>query len=113
MPTGKIDMIAVIFEVRPDPKKGRTYFELAAALRKDVEKADGFISVERFESLTEKGRYLSLSIWRDRTAVEKWYRHAKHGEAQAAGRKGVFRDYRIRVAEIFRDYTMKDGRPPV
>jgi heme-degrading monooxygenase HmoA len=106
-------MIAVIFEVWPDPKKGQTYFDLAAALRKDVEKVDGFISVERFESLTNKGKYLSLSIWRHRAAVEAWYRHAQHGEAQAAGRKGVFRDYRIRVAEVFRDYDMKNGRPPV
>jgi heme-degrading monooxygenase HmoA len=106
-------MIAVLFEVWPDPKKGQTYFDLAAALRSEVEKIDGFVSVERFESLTEKGKYLSLSIWRDRAAIEKWFRHAKHGEAQATGRKGVFRDYRIRVAEVFRDYTLKDARPPV
>lgn len=105
-------MIAVIFEVWPEPKKGqKTYFDLAQALRQDLEKVDGFMSVERFQSLTEKGKFLSLSIWRDRAAMETWYRHHGHAEAQAKGRTGVFRDYRIRVAEVFRDYDLKAGRP--
>ena len=104
-------MIAVIFEVWLNPEKGQTYFDLAAKLRQEVEKADGFISVERFQSLTQDGKYLSLSLWRDREAVDNWHRNRVHAAAQAEGRAGIFRDYRIRVAEVFRDYTLKEGRP--
>lgn len=106
-------MIAVIFEVVLDRERGGRYFDLAAALRPELERVDGFISVERFQSLTTEDKYVSLSFWRDRQAIETWFGHAGHRSAQAEGRVGVFRDYRIRVAEVFRDYDMAAGRPPV
>lgn len=104
-------MIAVIFEVSPKGERASDYFDLAAELKPELEKVDGFISVERFESLVNKGKYLSLSFWRDEAAVEAWYAHAGHRQAQAAGRAGIFQDYRIRVASVFRDYDMVHGRP--
>ena len=104
-------MIAVIFEVTVDPAKGDRYFALAQALRQELDKADGFISIERFQSLVNPEKYVSLSFWRDRDAVEAWYRRPRHRAAQAEGRAGVFTDYRIRVADVFRDYDMAAGRP--
>lgn len=99
-------MIAVIFEV--EMRQGRTqdYFDLAARLRPELEKIDGFISVERFESLASKGRYVSLSFWRDEAAVQAWRSHAEHKAAQQRGKEEIFSKYRIRVAEVFRDYAM-------
>lgn len=85
------------------------YFDLAAALRKELEAIDGFISVERFESLATKGKYLSLSTWRDDAAVRAWREQADHRMAQARGKGGIFADYRIRVAQVLRDYTMTGG----
>ena len=104
-------MIAVIFEVELEAARGERYFELAAGLREELEGADGFLSVERFQSLTTEGRYVSLSFWRDREAVEAWYRSPRHRAAQDEGRAGIFRNYRIRVTEVFRDYDMAAGRP--
>ena len=104
-------MIAVIFEVPLEPAEGDRYFDLAASLRNELDGADGFISIERFKSLAEKNKFVSLSFWRDRDAVEAWYRLPRHREAQEQGRQGIFRDYRIRVAEVFRDYDMAQGRP--
>jgi heme-degrading monooxygenase HmoA len=104
-------MIVVIFEVEPAPGQANRYFELAAGLRDELHKIDGFISIERFQSLTTEGKYLSFSVWRDRAAVEAWYAVQGHKAAQAEGRGGVFKDYRIRVAEVFRDYDMASGRP--
>lgn len=105
-------MIAVIFEVHLDPNRGERYFDLAAELRPELEAVDGFISVERFQSLATDGKYLSLSFWRDHEAVHRWYSNRNHKTAQQEGRSGVFRDYRIRVAEVMRDYDMAAGRPP-
>ena len=104
-------MIAVIFEVTLDDDRAPRYFDLAAALKPELEQVDGFISVERFQSLVNEGKYVSLSFWRDRDAVETWYRTVNHKAAQEEGRAAVFRDYRIRVAEVFRDYDMAAGRP--
>jgi heme-degrading monooxygenase HmoA len=104
-------MIVVIFEVAINPDHNERYFELAGALRKELEKTDGFLSIERFQSLNDDNKYLSLSFWRDRDAVEAWYQKADHREAQTEGRDGVFLDYRIRVADVFRDYDMAQGRP--
>jgi heme-degrading monooxygenase HmoA len=104
-------MIAVIFEVKLEEERSQRYFDLAAALRPELEKVDGFISVERFQSLVNEGKYLSLSFWRDRTAVEAWFAKPNHRAAQQEGRAALFRDYRIRVAEVFRDYDMAAGRP--
>jgi len=99
-------MIAVIFEVWPDAEHRQDYFDIAASLKSDLEKIDGFISVERFTSLVEEGKILSLSFWRDEDAVKRWRTHLEHRAAQRAGRGGIFRDYRLRVASVLRDYGM-------
>jgi len=101
-------MIAVIFEVWPKPEHRQGYFDLAADLRPILETIDGFISVERFESLTEKGKILSVSFWRDEAAVEAWRNVAEHRSSQAKGRATIFTDYRIRIASVIRDYGMND-----
>lgn len=101
-------MIAVIFEVWPAEGSAEVYFDLAAALKSDLEKIDGFISVERFESLTTRGKYLSLSFWRDEEAIRRWRNLEGHRMAQVRGRGGVFADYRLRVASVMRDYGMKE-----
>jgi heme-degrading monooxygenase HmoA len=100
-------MIAVIFEFWPDPGHTQDYFDFAGALRAEVEKIDGFLSVERFASVSEEGKFVSLSFWRDEEAVARWRRHLKHREAQAAGRTRIFRDYRLRIAGVMRDYSME------
>ncbi len=106
-------MIAVIFEVTLDPARSERYFELAAGLRESLADVDGFLSIERFQSLSEENKFVSLSFWRDRAAVEAWYRRPDHKAAQGEGRAGIFKDYRIRVAEVFRDYDLAQGRPEV
>jgi len=103
-------MIAVIFEVVPAPGKRQEYLDLAAKLRPDLEKLDGFISIERFASLTDETKLLSLSFWRDEEAVKRWRNLESHRAAQAKGRGGVFADYRLRVASVLRDYGMKERR---
>jgi heme-degrading monooxygenase HmoA len=101
-------MLAVIFEVIPAPGRRQEYLDLAAQLRAELEKIDGFISVERFASLTNENKLLSLSFWRDEEAVGRWRNLAGHREAQARGRSGVFADYRLRIASVVRDYGMTD-----
>jgi len=99
-------MIAVIFEVIPAPGHRQEYLDLAGGLRPALEKMDGFVSIERFESLTNEGKILSLSIWRDEDAVRRWRQFEGHRVAQAKGRGGIFADYRLRVASVIRDYGM-------
>lgn len=99
-------MIAVIFEFEPAPGKTEDYFALGTALKAAVEKFDGFISIERFESVTNPGKFVSLSFWRDEAAVQAWRNAGVHRSAQARGRAGVFSDYRLRVAQVIRDYGM-------
>src|SRR5262245_5869539 len=99
-------MIAVIFEVWPDGSHRQDYFDLAAGLKAELERIDGFISVERFVSVADESKILSLSFWRDEEAVRRWRTHAEHRAAQRAGRSEVFRDYRLRVASVIRDYGM-------
>ncbi|RED54164.1 antibiotic biosynthesis monooxygenase family protein [Aestuariispira insulae] len=101
-------MIAVIFEVWPAEGRGAEYLDLAAGLKPVLETMDGFISIERFESLAEPGKLLSLSFWRDEAAVAAWRRQADHRETQGKGRQGVFRDYRLRVAAVMRDYGLNE-----
>lgn len=101
-------MIAIIFEVWPDPARKQDYLDLAADLRPLLEGVDGFISVERFESLMEPGKMLSLSFWRDEEAVANWRNLEPHRAAQEQGRSALFRDYRLRVAGVIRDYGMTD-----
>ncbi len=97
-------MIAVIFEFVPAEGRRDDYLARAAALRTELEKMEGFISIERFESLMTPGKMVSISFWENDEAVARWRNHPAHSEAQAAGRAGIFRDYRLRVAEVIRDY---------
>jgi heme-degrading monooxygenase HmoA len=101
-------MIAVIFEVWPKPDHKQDYLDLAAGLRPILETIDGFISIERFESLTEKGKLLSLSFFRDEAAVAAWRNVAEHRKSQAKGRAKIFANYRIRIAGVVRDYGMNE-----
>jgi heme-degrading monooxygenase HmoA len=97
-------MIAVIFEVWPKAERREQYLAIAADLRAQLGAIDGFVSVERFESLTESGKILSLSFFRDEAAVAAWRNTLEHRSAQKAGREAIFADYRLRVAEVVRDY---------
>jgi len=101
-------MIAVIFEVWPADGRKQDYLDLAAGLRPELERIDGFVSIERFQSLTDDGKLLSLSFWRDEAAVAAWRNLEHHRAAQKAGRGGVFHDYRLRVAHVLRDYGMTE-----
>jgi heme-degrading monooxygenase HmoA len=101
-------MIAVIFEVWPKPEHRQEYLDIAAELRPILQTIDGFISVERFESLTEKGKILSLSSFRDEAAVEAWRNVMQHRKAQAKGRAKIFDNYRLRIAGVIRDYGMNE-----
>ncbi|MFK3667422.1 antibiotic biosynthesis monooxygenase family protein [Ochrobactrum teleogrylli] len=102
-------MIAVIFEVWPadDERRGQ-YLDIAAGLRDDLSRIDGFISIERFQSLVEPDKLLSLSFWRDEEAVRAWRNLPSHRIAQAQGRGGVFENYRLRVASVLRDYGLDE-----
>ncbi|WP_018146182.1 antibiotic biosynthesis monooxygenase [Thioalkalivibrio sp. AKL6] len=101
-------MIAVIFEVEPHAERKQDYLDTAASLREHLKDVDGFLSIERFESLSQPGKVLSLSFWRDEAAVREWRNLEEHRQVQAAGRGGIFADYRLRVAEVVRDYGMHD-----
>jgi heme-degrading monooxygenase HmoA len=106
-------MIAVIFEVTPAAGKRDAYLGIAAELRPLLETIDGFISIERFQSISDPARFVSLSFWRDEEAVRRWRNLQKHREAQAQGRGGIFSTYRLRVAQVLRDYGMQErGEAP-
>lgn len=99
-------MIAVIFEVIPAAGKRQAYLDVAADLRPHLDEIDGFLSIERFESLVQPGKILSLSFWRDEAAITSWRRLEVHRNAQGAGRTDIFSDYRLRVAGVIRDYGL-------
>src|SRR5579864_2460473 len=99
-------MIAVIFEVRVKPGRKQDYLDIAAALRPELERIDGFISIERFVGLSDPDKILSLSSWRDEDAVRQWRTNSRHRHAQRQGRASIFDDYRLRVVSVLRDYGM-------
>ena len=101
-------MIAVIFEFTPAEGRTQDYFDLVAQLKPELEKAEGFVSLERFESITRPGKVVSLQYWRDEQCVAKWRNVQLHRQAQAKGRGGIFAGYRLRIATVNRDYTMDD-----
>lgn len=101
-------MIAVIFEAQPNPDRKNAYLDAAQQLRPLLSQIDGFISIERFESLTQPGKILSLSFWRDEEAVRQWRNVEAHRRTQGAGRQTIFADYRLRVAQVIRDYGLHD-----
>lgn len=101
-------MIAVLFEAWPNQAGYNRYLDIAAALRPELDAIDGFLGIERFESLSEPGKLLSLSWWRDEAAIAAWRGFGPHRMAQAEGRMAIFRDYRIRVAAVMRDYGKND-----
>jgi heme-degrading monooxygenase HmoA len=101
-------MIAVIFEVWPAQGRKDDYLGIAGALRADLDRVDGFISIERFQSMSNPEKLLSLSFWRDEEAVKSWRNQLKHRESQTKGRSGIFTDYRLRVAAVMRDYGLTE-----
>jgi heme-degrading monooxygenase HmoA len=101
-------MIVVVFEVTVKEGVGQRYFDLAAELRPELDRIEGFLSIERFESLATPGKYVSLSFWRDEEAVAAWKAHAGHALAQEQGKREIFADFRISVAEVVRQYTLAD-----
>jgi heme-degrading monooxygenase HmoA len=103
-------MIAVIFEVIPANGKKDEYFKIAEALSPILKKMDGFISVERFQSVSDKGKILSLSFWRDEESIQRWRNVEMHRWAQSQGRETIFKDYRLRIAAVSRDYGMFDRK---
>ena len=106
-------MIAVIFEFTATDGRFADYKQLAEGLNEEVRRFDGFISIERFQSISDPARFVSLSFWRDEDAVRQWRNVQKHREAQAKGRRGIFSSYRLRVCSVIRDYGMKErGEAP-
>jgi heme-degrading monooxygenase HmoA len=103
-------MIAVIFEAFPREGKWDEYLDIAASLRPELNKMEGFISIERFQSMTNKEKVLSLSFWKDEQSVAQWRNVELHRQAQANGRDRIFNDYRLRVAHVLRDYTMMERK---
>ena len=101
-------MIAVIFEVWPADGRKQAYLDIAASLRPELERIDGFLSIERFQSLTDETKLLSLSFWRDEAAVAAWRNTMEHRRTQAKGRAQIFADYHLRIANVVRDYGMND-----
>lgn len=101
-------MLAVIFEFEPVADRRQDYLQFAAELGQELDAIDGFLSIERFESLTQPGKLLSLSFWRDETSISAWRNLEKHRAAQRAGRNGIMSDYRLRVASVIRDYDMQN-----
>lgn len=99
-------MIAVIFEVLPHPDRKAEYLDIAAEMKPMVDEVEGFISVERFQSLTNPDKLLSLSFFEDEAAIDRWRKLAAHRKAQAKGRAGIFTDYHLRIAHVIRDYGM-------
>src|SRR5918999_2516443 len=104
-------MIAVIFEFTAAEGRRQEYLDIAAALNSEVRKFDGFISIERFQSISDPQRFVSLSFWRDEEAVRNWRNVQKHREAQAKGRGGIFSSYRLRICSVIRDYGMRERDP--
>ena len=101
-------MIAVIFEFTPLQGRFADYVALVDTLKPELDKAEGFLSLERFESITTPGKFVSLQFWRDEASVAKWRQLQKHREAQKKGRGGIFASYRLRIAGVIRDYTMDE-----
>ncbi len=99
-------MIAVIFEFTPAEGRFPEYLQLVETLKEDLARAEGFISLERFESLYNKGKYVSLQYWKDEESLRQWRNLQKHREAQKKGRAGIFKSYRICIASVLRDYEM-------
>jgi heme-degrading monooxygenase HmoA len=101
-------MVSVIFEVWPHPQHKQGYLDWAAELKRELEKMEGFISIERFQSLTDPGKLLSLQFWRDERCLAAWRNLQAHRDAQSAGRSTMFREYRLRIAEVTRDYGLNE-----
>lgn len=101
-------MIAVIFEAFPAEGKWQDYIDIAAMLRPELSKIKGFISVERFQSLTDPNKVLSLSFWKDEESIREWRNLESHRIAQQQGRSTIFSNYRLRVANVVRDYGLNE-----
>lgn len=103
-------MIAVIFEVIPNEGKKEEYLDIAAKLRPELDHIEGFISIERFQSISNPDKVLSLSFWKDEDSIQQWRNLEMHRHAQAKGRNEIFKDYHLRIATVVRDYGMFDRK---
>lgn len=101
-------MVTVIFEVWPHPEHRQGYLDWAAELKSELVQMEGFLSVERFQSLTDPGKLLSLQFWRDEECLARWRQLDAHRAAQSAGRRMMFKEYRLRIADVVRDYGKDD-----
>lgn len=99
-------MIAVIFEVIPNEEKKEEYLDIAASLKPELSHIEGFISIERFQSLSDSGKILSLSFWKDEESIQQWRNLELHRQAQKKGRNEIFKNYNLRIATVVRDYGM-------
>ena len=103
-------MIIVVFEFNVNKGREKDYFLEVEKLQTEIQNAEGFIGVDRFESNNTKGYYVSVSSWKDEQSVNKWHKNSKHAIAQNLGKKEIFKSFRIRVAKFFRDYSYKIPR---
>ena len=96
--------VVVLFEVTPTAEGKVRYLELAAQLKLLLSDAKGFIHSERFSSLNEEGKLLSLNVWENEESVKKWRNELHHRMSQSEGRERLFENYRITVAYVIREY---------
>ncbi len=102
--------IVVLFEVTPTKEGMEKYLELASMLKPMLSGFDGFISAERFQSLNNEGKLLSMNVWENEEAIEKWRNTLSHRMSQLEGKNKLFESYKITVCNTIREYSNTDRK---